>query len=168
MAERKVIEIVADYEVFLRDVGSIGHAYKVKASDLVQVKETITSGSGDYEISIGQLEKLSISCTMANEDITMFLEAGKINGAELDLVEVVKDGSEARGGVFEAVGVLDIKTNDSERKGKKETTLEISGCIALYHSIDGTPAYDIDHRVNRCIIGGQDINAETNRILGRS
>lgn len=167
MAEKKTIEIVADYEVFLRDIGTIGHAYKIKTSDLVQVKETITSGSGDYEVSIGQLEKLSISCTLANEDISCFLEAGKINNAQLDLVEVLKDGSEARGGVFEAVGVLDVKTNDSERKGKKETTLEISGCIALYHSIDGTTAYDIDHRVNRCIIGDVDMNAEVNRILGR-
>lgn len=167
MAQRKTIEIVADYEVFLRNVGTIGHAYKIKAPDLVHVKETITSGTGDYEVSIGQLEKLSISCVMSDEHSSYFTESAKINEAELDLVEAVKDGSNTRGGVFEAVGVLDVKVNDSERKGKKEVTLEISGCSAIFHSIDGVPVYDIDHRVNRCIIGGVDLNAETNRILGR-
>jgi hypothetical protein len=167
MAQRKTIEIVADYEVRLKDIGVVAHTYKIKTSDLVQLKETITSGSGDYDVSIGQLEKLTISCVVADEHASYFTEAGRINDAELDLIEVVKDGSEARGGVFEAVGVLDIKVNDSERKGKKEITLEMVGCASLYHSIDGVPVYDIDHRVNRCIIGDVDVNAEVNRILGR-
>ena len=167
MAQKKVVEIVADYEVFLRNVGTVGHAYKIKVSDLVQTKETFTSGAGDYEVSIGQLEKLSISCVMADEHASYFKESAKINEAELDLVEVAKDGSSSRGGVYEAVGVLDIKVNESERKGKKEVTLEMTGCAALFHSIDGVPAFDIDHRVNRCIVGGVDLNAEANRILGR-
>ena len=167
MAQKKVIEIVGDYEVFLKNTGTIGHAFKIKTSDLTHIKETITSGSGDYDISIGMLEKLSISCVMADEHASYFTESAKINEAELDFIEVIKDGSTARGGVFEAVGVLDVKVNDSERKGKKEVTLEMSGCAALFHSIDGVPVYDIDHRVSRCIVGGVDLNAETNRILGR-
>ena len=163
---RKKVEIIADYEVFLKDKGTIGHAYKITPPNIVHAKETVTSGVGDYEIAIGQLEKIELSCTMANEDVSYYIESGHINDAELDLIEVAKDGSNTRGGLFEAVGTLDIEVGDSERKGKKEVTLKMS-CVSIFHSIDGKRAYDIDHRINKCIVGDTDMNEETNKILGR-
>lgn len=160
----KQIEIIADFDIFLKGVGQLGTAYKVSVPKLVQHKEGHTSGTGDYEISIGQVEKMTASFTIFREDLLFYEGMSELNGAEVDFIEAVKEGKEAREGLYEFRGVLDLDTGDSERKKKKE----IVGNIAVnkaYHSLNGKEAYYIDFVNGITRVGGVDLNEKVRKIV---
>lgn len=160
----KKIEIVADFDILLKGVGQVGTAYKVTVPKLTQVKETHTSGVGDYDISIGQFEKMTASFTILLENITFYDGIAAINDAEVEFVEAVKAGSAVREGNYEFKGVLDLDVADAERKKKKEVTGNIA-CNRAYHSIDGAEAYHIDFENGIARVGGVDLNAEVRSIV---
>ena len=160
----KTIEIIADFDIFLKGVGQLGTAHKVSVPKLTQHKEGHTSGTGDYEISIGQMEKMTASFTILREDMLFYDGISELNGAEVDFIEAVKEGKEAREGLYEFRGVLDLDTGDSERKKKKE----IVGNIAVnkaYHSLKGKEAYHIDFVNGITRVAGVDLNEKVRKIV---
>jgi len=161
----KTIEIIADFDIYIRGIGQVGTAHKVTVPKLTQIKESHSSGAGDYEVSIGQFEKLEASFTVLREEIHFYKEIAQLNEGEIDFVEAVKEGAKAREGLYEFRGIIDIEGGDSERKKKKEVTVKIS-CNKAYHSIDNEEAYYIDHRNNICRVGGVDHNEKVRQIIG--
>jgi len=161
---KKQIEIIADFDIFLKGVGQIGTAFKVSVPKLNQAKETHTSGTGDYDISIGQFEKMTASFTILREDAIFYEGIAALNDAEVDFIEAVKEKGEAREGLYEFKGVLDLDTGDSERKKKKE----ITGNIAVnraYHSLKGEEMYHIDFENGIARVGGVDLNEKVRKIV---
>jgi P2 family phage contractile tail tube protein len=158
-----MVEIVADFNVFIMGIGQIGTATKIKVPEVKQHKETHTSATGDYEISIGQFEKMEAEVTIWDENIIFYPQVGMLNNAELMCVEAVKAGDDARAGLYEFGGVMDISTNESSRKGKKEITLKIS-CNRAYHNINGLEAYFIDFKNNIARVGGIDTMDKVRKI----
>ena len=164
MAKNKQIEIIADFDIIIAGVGQIGTAYKVTVPNLTQHKETHTSGVGDYEISIGQFEKMSASFTILREDMLIYQEMSKLNGAKVEFIEAVKEGAEAREGNYDFGGVLDIEGSDSERKKKKEITGKIA-INSAFHSVNGETAYHIDFENGIAKVGDVDFNEKVRRIV---
>ena len=160
----KKIGIVADYKIRLNGV-TIGEAKKISVPKITQAKQTHTGAVGDYDISIGQVEKLESSCVVLSENFLHYFSAGLLNDAELDFVEAVKYGSEAEEGDFEFKGILDIEVNDSERKGFKEVTLSMS-CNRAFHTVNGVPAYHIDFENDICMLGTTDTMEKVRTIVG--
>lgn len=163
MADKK-IEILADFDVFIRGKGQIGTAHKIAVPKITQVKEGHTSGVGDYEISIGQFEKMEASFTILREDLLFYDAMGDLNDVEIDFIEAVKAGSEAREGNYEFKGILDLDVAEVERKNKKEVTGSIS-INKAYHSIAGREAYHIDFENGIAKVGGVDFNDKVRRIV---
>ncbi len=161
----KKIEIIADFDIFIRGVGQIGTAHKVEVPKLSQVKEGHTSGVGDYEISIGQFEKMEASFTILREDLLFYDAMGDLNDVEIDFIEAVKAGSEAREGNYEFKGILDLDVSEAERKKKKEVVGKIS-VNRVYHSVEGKEAYHIDFENGIAKVGGVDFNEKVRRIVG--
>jgi len=160
----KQIEIIADFDVFIKGKGQIGTAYKVTVPKITQAKESHTSGVGDYEISIGQFEKMECSFTILREELLFYEAMSDLNDVEVEFIEAVKAGSEAREGNYEFKGVLDLDTAEAERKKKKEVT----GSIAInraYHSVEGKEAYHIDFENGIARVGGVDFNEKVRRIV---
>jgi len=162
---KKTIEIVADFDIFIKGIGQVGTANKVSVPNLTQVKEGHSSGAGDYEISIGQFEKMEASFTILREDLHFYEEISKLNDGEVDFVEAVKEGSEAREGLYEFKGILDVEGSDSERKAKKEIVIKIS-INRAFHSVNGTEVYHIDFKNNIAKVGGVDHLEKVRRIIG--
>ena len=160
----KQIEIVADFTAKLNGI-KIGEVKSISVTKIVQSKHTHTSAVGDYDISIGQIEKIEVSCVVLSQNFLHYYSAGLLNDAELDFIEAVKYGSEAKGGDFEFKGILDIEVNDSERKGVKEITLKMS-CNKAYHEVDGVQQYHIDFKNNICQIGTTDTMDKVRKIIG--
>ena len=164
MAKNKQIEIIADFDIIIDGIGQIGTAHKVSVPNLTQHKETHTSGVGDYEISIGQFEKMEASFTIFREDMLLYQEMSKLNNAKVEFIEAVKEGSEAREGNYDFRGILDIEGGDSERKAKKEITGKIS-INSAYHTINGEVAYHIDFENGIAKVGDVDFNEKVRRIV---
>ena len=160
----KKIEIIADFDIFIKGKGQIGTAYKVAVPKLTQAKEGHTSGVGDYEISIGQFEKMECSFTVLLEDMLFYEAMSDLNDVEVDFIEAVKAGSEAREGNYEFKGVLDLDVAEAERKKKKEVTGTMS-INKAYHSIAGSEAYHIDFENGIAKVGGVDFNEKVRRIV---
>lgn len=163
MAKR--IEIIADFDIVIAGIGQVGTANKITVPNLTQAKEAHTSATGDYNISIGQFEKMEASFTILREELHFYEELSKINEAEIDFVEAVKEGSKAREGLYEFRGVMDIEGADSERKAKKEITIKIA-LNKAFHSIAGTEVYHIDFENNIASVGGIDHMEKVRQIIG--
>jgi len=161
----KKIEIQADFDILIDGIGQVGTTSKLSVPNITQVKESHISGTGEYEISIGQLEKMEASCVILREETHFYKELSKLNDAKIDFIEAVKEGSQAREGLYEFRGIIDIEGGDIERKNKKEITLKIS-ITSAFHSISGVEQYQIDFENNICRIGGVDHLEKVRSILG--